>query len=138
MKKSNLLLLFLFFLLFQLKVYAQNENMSSGIKIVSAVDIEEKLAGQAARVSTVELTIQPKQESSPHRHPGPVFGYVLEGEYEFKVEGEPLKILKAGDTFYEPLMALHEVGKNPSATKITKLLAVVTHPRTAKELILPE
>ncbi len=138
MNKRSLLPPLLFLLLFQLKVNAQNEKMSSGIKLISAVDIEEKVAGQAARVSTVELIIQPKQESSPHRHPGPVYGYVLEGEYVFKVEGQPLKTLKAGETFYEPLMALHEVGRNPSATTITKLLAVVTHPRTAKELILPE
>ena len=41
-------------------------------KIVSAVDIEEKIDGQKARVTTVELVLQPNEESQPHRHPGPV------------------------------------------------------------------
>jgi hypothetical protein len=39
-----------------------------------------------------------------------VFGYVLEGEYETQLDGQPLKKPKAGDTFYEPAMALPQPG----------------------------
>ncbi|WP_405866131.1 MULTISPECIES: cupin domain-containing protein [unclassified Streptomyces] len=38
----------------------------------------------------------------PHRHSGPAFGYVLEGEVLFELEGEPERVIKAGDTFWEP------------------------------------
>jgi quercetin dioxygenase-like cupin family protein len=38
----------------------------------------------------------------PHRHSGPVFGYVLEGEIIFELEGEPERVIKAGETFWEP------------------------------------
>src|SRR5689334_18026007 len=39
----------------------------------------------------------------PHRHPsGPCFGYVLEGEMTFELEGEAPRILRAGDAFWEP------------------------------------
>jgi quercetin dioxygenase-like cupin family protein len=39
----------------------------------------------------------------PHRHPGgPAFGYVLEGEMLFELEGQPLRVLKAGEAFWEP------------------------------------
>lgn len=39
----------------------------------------------------------------PHRHPGgPCFGYVLEGEMLFELEGEAPRVLKAGDAFWEP------------------------------------
>src|SRR5262249_36531719 len=38
----------------------------------------------------------------PHRHSGPVFGYVLEGEIIFEVEGEPERIIRAGEAFWEP------------------------------------
>lgn len=39
----------------------------------------------------------------PHRHPsGPCFGYVLEGEMIFELEGEAPRILRAGDAFWEP------------------------------------
>lgn len=38
----------------------------------------------------------------PHRHSGPVFGYVLEGSILFELEGvEPRKIV-AGGAFWEP------------------------------------
>jgi len=38
----------------------------------------------------------------PHRHSGPAFGYVLEGEMLFELEGEPPRVVKAGETFWEP------------------------------------
>lgn len=39
----------------------------------------------------------------PHRHPGgPAFGYVLEGEMLFELEGEPPRVIKAGEAFWEP------------------------------------
>jgi quercetin dioxygenase-like cupin family protein len=38
----------------------------------------------------------------PHRHSGPCFGYVLEGAVRFELEGEPERVIKAGDTFWEP------------------------------------
>lgn len=38
----------------------------------------------------------------PHRHTGPAFGYVLEGELRFELEGEPERVVKAGETFWEP------------------------------------
>ncbi len=38
----------------------------------------------------------------PHRHSGPAFGYVLEGAVRFELEGEPERIVGAGETFWEP------------------------------------
>jgi quercetin dioxygenase-like cupin family protein len=38
----------------------------------------------------------------PHRHSGPCFGYVLKGAVRFELEGEPERVIKAGDTFWEP------------------------------------
>jgi quercetin dioxygenase-like cupin family protein len=40
---------------------------------------------------------------APHRHPGgPCFGYVLEGEMVFELDGEPPRVVKAGEAFWEP------------------------------------
>jgi quercetin dioxygenase-like cupin family protein len=108
------------------------------VRTISAQDIVEKLDGKAARVTTVEVTIQPGQSSPPHRHPGPVFGYVLEGEYEWAINDQPVKKLKTGDTFYEPTMSLHRVSRNPSDKSRTRVLAVLLHSRTSKELVIPE
>src|SRR4051794_23586255 len=55
----------------------------------------------AAMVATV--TIPPGDPGSgPHRHSGPVFGYVLEGEILFELEGERPHPVKAGEAFWEP------------------------------------
>jgi quercetin dioxygenase-like cupin family protein len=67
-----------------------------------------------------------------------VFGYVLEGEYEHALDDQPAKTLKAGDTFYEPSGSVHRVARNPSKTAKTRLLAVILHPRDAKETTIPE
>jgi quercetin dioxygenase-like cupin family protein len=108
------------------------------VTTLSAQDVTEKLDGQDARVTTLEVTIEPGQSSAPHRHPGPVFGYVLEGEYEWAINDQPAKKLKAGDTFYEPTMALHRVSRNPGDKEKTRVLAVMLHPRDAKGLVIPE
>jgi quercetin dioxygenase-like cupin family protein len=107
-------------------------------KIVAEKQIVEKIDGKECKATTVELTLEPGQSSLPHRHPGPVFGYVLEGQYEWAINDEPAKTLKAGDTFYEPTMALHRVSRNPSKTGKARVLAVLLVPRDAKQISIPE
>ncbi len=74
----------------------------------------------------------------PHRHPGPGFGYVLEGEYELGIDDQPTKVLKQGETFYEPTGCLHRVSKNPSAKTRTRVLAIVLQPRDSTMVAIPE
>lgn len=85
----------------------------------------------------VEVTFEPGQKDLPHRHAGPVFGYVLEGEYEHAIDDQPVKTYQAGDTFYEPSGCVHRVARNPSGKSRTRLLAVILHPRDAKEATFP-
>jgi quercetin dioxygenase-like cupin family protein len=101
-------------------------------------DIVEKLDGKEASATVKEVTFEPGQEDLSHRHVGPVFGYVLEGEYDHAINDEPVKTYKAGDTFYEPSGCLHRVARNPSDKSRTRLLAVILHPRDAKEVTLPQ
>ncbi len=105
---------------------------------LSQRDIIEKLDGKDASATVKEVTFEPGQKDSPHRHAGPVFGYVLEGEYEHAIDDEPVKKYKAGDTFYEPSGSVHRVARNPSGKTRTRLLAVILHPRDAKEVTVPE
>src|SRR3954464_3333915 len=71
------------------------------VRTLSERDIVEALDGKKARVTTQEVTFEPGQAGLPHRHVGPIFGYVLEGEFEFGLDDDPPKTLKAGETFYE-------------------------------------
>src|SRR5580700_9603089 len=108
------------------------------VTTISTTDVVEKLDGKAVKATTAEVTLEPGQAGMPHRHPGPVFGYILEGEYEWAIDNQPAKKLKVGDTFYEPAMCLHRVSKNPSDKNKTRVLAVLLVPRDAKELSIPE
>ena len=107
------------------------------VKVLSATDIKEKLDGKEATATVVEVTIEPGQAGVPHRHPGSAIGYVVEGEYELGIDDQPTKVVKAGETFYEPAGCLHRVTRNPGKVK-TRLIAVVLHPRDKKEIAVPE
>lgn len=115
-----------------------DQHSQDNVKVLSQKEITEKIDGKKAKATTVEVTLQPGQASAPHRHPGPVFGYVLEGEYEWAIDDNPAKILKVGDTFYEPTGCLHRVSKNPSKKGKTRVLAVVLHPHDVRDIVIPE
>ena len=52
---------------------------------------------------TVRIDLPPGDPGSPpHRHSGPVFGYMLEGEMIFELEGEPERVIRAGEAFWKP------------------------------------
>lgn len=49
------------------------------------------------------VTVPPGDPGTgPHRHSGPVFGYVLQGEILFELEGQEPYPIKAGEAFWEP------------------------------------
>jgi quercetin dioxygenase-like cupin family protein len=136
--KRTLFLLFTYFICgLALAAYHEPDKGKPKVTTLSARDIAEKIDGKKAKATTVEVTLEPGQAGVPHRHPGPVFGYVIEGEYEWAIDDQPPKTLKAGDTFYEPTGCLHRVSKNPGNTR-TRVLAVLLHPQDSKQLSAPE
>jgi quercetin dioxygenase-like cupin family protein len=58
-------------------------------------------AGAHAMTQLVEL---PPADAglAPHRHSGPVFGYMVEGRMLFELEGEEPVEISAGQAFWEP------------------------------------
>ena len=120
---------------------AQHDEHGKGevnVKVLSRKEIAAKVDGKKAKATTVEVTLAPGQVEAAHRHPGPAFGYVLEGEYEWAIDDNKPKVFKAGDTFYEPTGCLHGVGRNPSKTNKTRFIAIVLHPEDAKDVVIPE
>jgi len=94
------------------------------------------LPGREVRMTLLDRV--PGNASLPHRHPGHhTFGYVVEGQYELGINGGPTRMLKAGDTFYEPPGALHSVSRNASATQQLKIVvfmvADASKPSTVNE-----
>ena len=68
----------------------------------------------------------PGRVGAPHRHPGFVLAYVLEGAVIAKISGQgEEKTYTAGQMFYEQPGATHEVSKNASQTQPARLLAMI-------------
>src|SRR5262245_7161732 len=115
-----------------------DETGGAKVTRLSRRDIVEKQDGKDAGVTVQEVAIEPGGRVAPHRHAGPVFGYVLEGEDEHALDDEPVTTYKAGDTSYEPSGCIHRVTRDPGARARTRLLAVILHPRDAEKVTVPE
>jgi quercetin dioxygenase-like cupin family protein len=78
-------------------------------------------------VMTARLDIPPGDPGSPpHRHSGPVFGYVLEGELRFELEGDPERSIPSGGTFSEPGGdVIHYQAGNSRSDVWTRVLVVM-------------
>ncbi len=72
-------------------------------------------------IVTVVAEIAPNQLAGRHTHPGIDTGYVLDGEATLLVEGQPDKVLKAGDSYAVPAGIPHDV---KTGDKGLKLMAV--------------
>jgi quercetin dioxygenase-like cupin family protein len=118
-------------------VAARHDVKHESAREIAVRDIVEKLDGKATKATAVEVVLEPGQAGTPHRHPGPTFGFVLEGEYEWAINDNESQIFKAGDTFYEPTGCLHRVSKNPGKVK-TRVMAWVLHSRDTNQIVIPE
>ena len=77
-------------------------------------------------VTVSQVDYAPGRVGAAHHHAGFVLVYVLEGAVIAKVSGQgPERIYNAGEMFYEPPGATHEVSKNASQTEPAKLLAMI-------------
>jgi quercetin dioxygenase-like cupin family protein len=84
----------------------------------------------------VEIYCAPGERSTAHKHPGFVLGYVLEGEFRFQIAGQPERLLRAGETFYEPPGATHLVAESADAKQPARVLAIVIA-ESGKPLVEP-
>jgi quercetin dioxygenase-like cupin family protein len=76
------------------------------------------------QMTAVEFTCPPGMSSPTHRHPGFVFGYVLDGSYRLRYRGGPDRVLSRGEMFYEASGQIHLPSASASLTKPTKVLAL--------------
>src|SRR5689334_155797 len=74
-------------------------------------------------VTVSDVEYPPGRVGAPHRHAGFVLAYVLSGSVVAKISGQgEEKIYAAGQMFYEPPGATHEVSRNASASEPARLL----------------
>jgi uncharacterized cupin superfamily protein len=72
---------------------------------------------------TVELNEAGPGTSGKHYHPGHSFTYVIDGSESYLVEGQPAKIVTAGDVLHEAPMQLHTVdNKSPVKLLVVRVI----------------
>jgi len=71
-------------------------------------------------VVQVRTELDPGAVAPRHTHPGEEIIYVLEGSWEYQVEGQPPKTLKSGDVLFIPAGAIHSA-KNVGSVKGSEL-----------------
>ncbi len=84
-----------------------------------------------AHAMTIVIEYPPGDPGTPpHRHAGPAFGYVLEGEMVFEVEGEAPRVVGAGETFWEPGgdVIHYQDGNNRDDIKVRFLVTMLCAP----------
>jgi len=81
-------------------------------------------------VVLVELNNEAGRGSGPaHRHPGPVLGYVVDGQLRFAIDNQPERVVPAGGTFFEPFGAVHTTGGSAKADAPARFLAFMIVPK---------
>ena len=80
--------------------------------------------GKSLVASVVEYA--PGAKSPSHRHANSAFiaAYVLSGSVRSQVNDEPVKVYKAGESWFEAPGAHHRVSENASTTEPARLLAI--------------
>jgi len=95
----------------------QSNSWQSAITVVQ--EVEPPFIPAGAHATTIVIEYPPGHPGSPpHRHSGPIFGYVLEGEMVFELEGEPPRVVPAGEAFCEPAGVIdYQDGNNRDASQ---------------------
>ena len=69
--------------------------------------------GREAVVARVEVA--PGARAGRHTHPGDEISYVMEGEATLLVDGQPPRVVKAGESFIVPAGTVHDAHNAGSA-----------------------
>ncbi|MET8407114.1 cupin domain-containing protein [Streptomyces sp. NPDC005195] len=82
---------------------AEHAHPHQGVEVITTLPEAAARIPDGAEARTIRVTLAPGDPGAPpHRHPGPIFGYVTQGEILFELEGQPPRVLKAGDALFEP------------------------------------
>ena len=109
---------------------AANNHLPPGVDVIATLPEASAWIPADAEARTVRVTLAPGDPGAPpHRHPGPVFGYVTEGEILFELEGQPPRVLKAGEAVFEPGGdVIHYLGANNLSDAQSELVVTLFAP----------
>jgi hypothetical protein len=103
--------------------------MSAQLSAPRGVIARHALTGSLAGFDLVLLdSARASSAAAEHQHPGPVLGYVLDGQLRFGINHEPSHVVPAGGTFFEPRGALHTTNESVGTDRAVRFLALLVVP----------
>ena len=101
---------------------ARADEAGADVKPVFA----ERLANvPGKKLTAVVVNYAPGGKAAPHRRGGSVFAYVLSGSIRSENSATgPVRVYKAGESFFEPAGSRHLVSENASTKEAASLLTV--------------
>lgn len=91
-------------------------------------------------LAAVVVSYAPGAKSASHHHAKSAFisAYVLSGAVRSQVDDEPVKVYRAGESWFEQPGAHHKISENASATEPAQLLAIFVVDTDEKTLTTPD
>ena len=85
---------------------------------------QHDLSAPGREVIQVRVDFDPGYAAPRHTHPGEEIIYVLEGELEYEIEGQPTVRVKPGDVLFVPAGKIH-LARNVGSTNGAELATYV-------------
>ena len=86
--------------------------------------MKEDLSVPGREVVQVRVDIPPGVVAAKHNHPGEELVYVIEGALEYRLDGRPPVVVRAGEVLFIPHGTHHEV-KNVGSTNAAELATYI-------------
>ena len=135
--KKTALLLTAAAALFATSVAAETTAPGANVSVVFDQELPN-VPGKSLRAVLVEY--KPGAGSPSHRHPSSalIYARVLEGAIRSKVNYEPERTYKAGESWAEKPGDHHQVSHNASNTEPAKLLAIFVVDTSDRKIVIPD
>jgi quercetin dioxygenase-like cupin family protein len=117
------------FLVFSLLVTA-----AASAQIKRTPVLKADVAAQGHEAVVVRAELDPGSSVPRHTHPGDEISYILEGEAEVLIDGEPARLVKAGEAFVIPAGKVHGA-RNPGREPLRFVGVYVVE--KGKPLVIP-
>jgi quercetin dioxygenase-like cupin family protein len=118
---------------------AQAHDTATGETVTVAAD-EPIPHLPGTRLVTHIVDYEPGASSAAHHHPRSAFiyAYVVSGAIRSQVDGEPARVYRAGEAWFEKPGSYHRVSANASDTEPARLLAVLIVDGPDQQLVIPD
>lgn len=93
--------------------------MTKGIDGIKRIPLQKFEVGGTHYETVVGVAeIAPNAVAGRHSHFGTEVGYVIEGEATMTIDGQPPRMLKAGDSYLVPPGVIHDAKAGPQGAKV--------------------